>query len=222
MTALGTLLLYLHPSRCTGSLVSMLAALQKESAFVAEQMEKVERFIRSRRIGKGLATRMRTYYHYALMNSTDSDDISLITGLSYSLRYVSWACAHCIRPCLEFWHLNTRTSLVDSFWTGGTIWCLQCHIIYIWSTHGQLECRCECVLHIFQDILPCVPILCGRPQAFAIQLVSVMILAVFAPEDVIVKQGSLSDTLYIMVEGPAVSAEVCAFIHSRCVFFRSA
>lgn len=72
-----------------------------------------------------------------------------------------------------------------------------------------LYCRCECVLHIFRDILQCVPILCGRPHAFAIQLVSIMVLEFFAPEDVIIQQGKFSDTLYIMVEGPQVSAEVC-------------
>lgn len=64
------------------------------------------------------------------------------------------------------------------------------------------------MLHIFRDILPCVPILCGRPHAFAIQLVSIMVLEFFAPEDLIIKQGSFSDTLYIMVEGPPGAAEV--------------
>lgn len=81
-------------SHSAGSLVSMLAALQKENSFVAEHMEKLEHFIRSRKIGMGLAARMRTYYHYALMHSTDSDDVSLITGLSYSLR-----CVHQLLLC---------------------------------------------------------------------------------------------------------------------------
>lgn len=67
----------------------MLAALQNESSFVAEHKENLEHFIRSRKISMGLAARMRTYYQYALMQSTDSDDVSLITGLSYSLRCAS-------------------------------------------------------------------------------------------------------------------------------------
>lgn len=36
-----------------------------------------------------------------------------------------------------------------------------------------------------------------------------MVLEFFAPEDVIIKQGSFSDALYIMVEGPKGAAEVC-------------
>jgi hypothetical protein len=61
---------------------------------------------------------------------------------------------------------------------------------------------------MFREVIPCVPILCGRPHAFIIQLVSIMTLEFFAPEDVVVRQGSYSDALYIMVEGPKVAAEV--------------
>lgn len=71
-----------------GSLVSMLAAMQKESSFVAAHKEKLEQFITTRKIAMGLAFRMRTYYNYALIHIADNENFPLIMGLSYSLRCV--------------------------------------------------------------------------------------------------------------------------------------
>jgi hypothetical protein len=66
----------------------MLSAFQNESAFIADHKEKVEDFIRDRKLGAGLATRMRNYYHYTLMHSSDGGHAEIIMGLSYSLRSV--------------------------------------------------------------------------------------------------------------------------------------
>jgi hypothetical protein len=66
----------------------MLSAFQNESAYIASKKEMLEDFLRNRKVAVGLATRMRNYYNYALMHSTEGGDACIINGLSYSLRFV--------------------------------------------------------------------------------------------------------------------------------------